>query len=292
MKGIILAGGCGSRLHPITVALNKQLLPIYDKPMIYYPVSVLMLIGIRDILIISTEEALSAFERLLGDGSSLGLQFEYEVQKTPRGLAEAFIIGADFIGAENVALILGDNVFFGHGLPQQLRAAALRKSGATTFAYRVTDPERYGVVEFSDDGTPIAFEEKPVEPKSPWAVTGLYFYDSAVIDIARQLQPSSRGELEIVDIHQAYLKAGNMSVERLGRGIAWLDTGTHDSLLQAGQFVQTIEQRQNQKIACLEEIALRMGYIDAAGFHDLARMHGQTTYGTYLRRIAEEVTSN
>ena len=280
MKGIILAGGCGSRLHPITIALNKQMLPIYDKPMIYYPVSVLMLIGIRDILIISTEEALSAFERLLGDGSSLGLQFEYAVQKTPRGLAEAFIIGADFIGAENVALILGDNIFFGHGLPQQLRAAALRESGATTFAYRVTDPERYGVVEFGDDGLPVAFEEKPVEPKSPWAVTGLYFYDSAVIDIARQLQPSSRGELEIVDIHQAYLEAGNMSVERLGRGIAWLDTGTHDSLLQAGQFVQTIEQRQNQKIACLEEIALRMGYIDAAGFHDLARMHGQTTYGT------------
>jgi len=291
MKGIILAGGSGSRLHPITIALNKQLLPIYDKPMIYYPISVLMLTGIRDILIISTEAALPAFERLLGDGSSLGLRFEYAIQKIPRGLAEAFIIGAEFIGAENVALILGDNIFFGQGLPQQLRAAASQESGATTFAYRVTDPERYGVVEFSDDGSPIAFEEKPTKPKSPWAVTGLYFYDSAVIDIARQLKPSSRGELEIVDIHQAYLKSGNMSVERLGRGIAWLDAGTHDSLLQAGQFVQTIEQRQNQKIACLEEIAMRMNYIDADAFHELAWKNGQTTYGTYLQRIAEEVSS-
>ncbi|MBM09448.1 MAG: glucose-1-phosphate thymidylyltransferase [Magnetovibrio sp.] len=288
MKGIVLAGGSGSRLYPITAVLNKQLLPVYDKPMIYYPISVLMLIGIKEILVISTEEAQPTFKQLLGDGSSLGLRFEFAVQKEPRGLAEAFIVGADFIGDENVALILGDNIFFGHGLPQQLRIAAKGKAGATTFAYRVGDPERYGVVEFNDEGLPIAFTEKPEESRSSWAVTGLYFYDSAVIDIAMQLTPSSRGELEIVDIHQAYLEAGKMRVERLGRGVAWLDTGTHESLLQAGQFVQTIEERQNQKIACLEEIAFRMGYIDAGAFEELAHRYGQTTYGTYLKRIAEE----
>jgi glucose-1-phosphate thymidylyltransferase len=289
MKGIVLAGGSGTRLHPVTLAVNKQLLPIYDKPMVYYPISVLMLAGIREILIISTADALPAFRRPLGDGSKLGLRFDYAVQDAPRGLAEAFIIGADFIDGDDCALILGDNIFFGHGFPELVRAAAGRVAGATTFAYRVANPERYGVVTFDAAGAPLAFEEKPARPSSSWAVTGLYFYDNDVIDIARGVRPSKRGELEIVDIHQAYLGGGKMTVERLGRGIAWLDTGTHETLLQAAQFVETVEQRQDQKIACLEEIALHMGFIDGAAFAALAEAHGATAYGAYLKRLALEM---
>ena len=292
MKGIILAGGSGTRLYPVTHVINKQLLPIYDKPMIYYPLSALMLTGIRDILIISTPEALSAFENLLGGGKKLGLNISYAVQSEPRGLAEAFIIGRDFIGGDSCALVLGDNIFFGHGFPERLRAAAARTSGATVFAYWVADPKRYGVVELDRDDRVLSLEEKPAEPKSNWAVTGLYFYDNSVADIAREVQPSSRGELEITDINRIYMMREKLRVEKIGRGVAWLDTGTHETLLQAAQFVETVEQRQGLKIACLEEIALRMGFIDASAFEKLAASQSDNHYGRYLARIAREFEEN
>ena len=292
MKGIILAGGSGTRLYPVTHVINKQLLPVYDKPMIYYPLSALMLTGIRDILIISTPEALSAFENLFGGGEKLGLNISYAVQSEPRGLAEAFIIGRDFVGGDNCALVLGDNIFFGHGFPERLRAAAARTSGATVFAYWVADPERYGVVELDRDDRVLSLEEKPAEPKSNWAVTGLYFYDNSVADIAREVQPSSRGELEITDINRIYMMREKLRVEKIGRGVAWLDTGTHETLLQAAQFVETVEQRQGLKIACLEEIALRMGFIDTSAFEKLAASQSDNHYGRYLARIAREFAEN
>ncbi len=292
MKGIILAGGNGTRLYPVTHVINKQLLPVYDKPMIYYPLSALMLTGIQDILIISTPEALSAFENLLGGGEKLGLNISYAVQSEPRGLAEAFIIGRDFIGGDSCALVLGDNIFFGHGFPERLRAAAARTSGATVFAYWVADPERYGVVELDRDDRVLSLEEKPAEPKSNWAVTGLYFYDNSVADIAREVQPSSRGELEITDINRIYMMREKLRVEKIGRGVAWLDTGTHETLLQAAQFVETVEQRQGLKIACLEEIALRMGFIDTSAFEKLAASQSDNHYGRYLARIAREFEEN
>lgn len=288
MKGIVLAGGSGSRLYPVTHAVNKQLLPIYDKPMVYYPLSALMLAGIREILIISTPQALPAFEALLGDGGDLGMNFSYAEQSAPRGLADAFIIGRDFIGGEACALVLGDNIFFGHGFPDRLREAAERPSGATIFSYWVSDPERYGVVELNEDGKALSLEEKPTTPKSNWAVTGLYFYDNDVVDIAAAVKPSARGELEITDINRAYMERDQLFVQKLGRGLAWLDTGTHETLLQAAQFVETVEQRQGLKIGCLEEIALRMGFIDLAGFKRLAERHAKSLYGTYLARIADE----
>ena len=292
MKGIILAGGNGTRLYPVTHVINKQLLPVYDKPMIYYPLSVLMLTGIRDILIISTPEALSAFENLLGGGEKLGLNISYAVQPEPRGLAEAFIIGRDFIGGDSCALVLGDNIFFGHGFPDRLRIAAARASGATIFAYWVADPERFGVVELDRDDRVLSLEEKPTEPKSNWAVTGLYFYDNSVANIAREVQPSSRGELEITDINRIYMMREKLRVEKIGRGVAWLDTGTHETLLQAAQFVETVEQRQGLKIACLEEIALRMGFIDTSAFEILAASQSDNHYGRYLARIAREFAEN
>ena len=292
MKGIILAGGYGTRLYPVTHVINKQLLPVYDKPMIYYPLSALMLSGIRDILIISTPEALPAFENLLGGGEKLGLNISYAAQPEPRGLAEAFIIGRDFIGGDSCALVLGDNIFFGHGFPGRLRAAAARTSGATVFACWVGDPERYGVVELDRDDRVLSLEEKPAEPKSNWAVTGLYFYDNSVADIAREVQPSSRGELEITDINSIYMMREKLRVEKIGRGVAWLDTGTHETLLQAAQFVETVEQRQGLKIACLEEIALRMGFIDTSAFEKLAASQSDNHYGRYLARIAREFEEN
>jgi len=287
MKGIILAGGSGTRLYPLTLAMSKQLVPIYNKPMIYYPLSTLMLAGIRDILLITTPEDQGSFQRLLGDGSRLGLTITYDVQPKPEGLAQAFIIGRRFIGADRVALALGDNVFYGHGLPELLRDAAARRSGATVFAYWVRDPERYGVVEFDLDGRAISLEEKPAQPRSSWAVTGLYFYDHRVVDIAAGLRPSARGELEITDVNAAYLGTGELHVEKLGRGIAWLDTGTHEALLQASTFIQTLEDRQGLMVACIEEIAFKMGYIKAPDVLRIAEPMRKNAYGQYLLRLVE-----
>lgn len=287
MKGIILAGGTGTRLFPLTIAVSKQLLPVYDKPMIFYPLSVLMLAGIRDVLIITTPHDNAAFQTLLGDGRQLGINISYAVQPSPDGLAQAFIIGKDFIGDDNVALILGDNIFFGHGLPELLSAATARASGATIFAYVVSDPERYGVVEMGPDRQAISLEEKPREPKSNLAVTGLYFYDNSVVEKASSLRPSARGELEITDLNRVYMESGALSVEQMGRGFAWLDTGTHDSLLEAGKFVEILEQRQGLKIACLEEIAFDNGYIGLPELKHAVERYGRSSYGQYLRNICQ-----
>ncbi len=287
-KGIILAGGSGSRLHPITLGVSKQLLPIYDKPMIYYPLSVLMLAGIREILVISTPDDLPNFKKLLGDGSHFGIELSYAEQPSPDGLAQAFLIGEDFIADSNVCLILGDNIFYGDGFSSMLKQAVKQPTGATVFGYHVTDPERFGVVEFSADGQALSIEEKPRQPKSNYAVTGLYFYDNDVIAMAQQVQPSARGELEITDINNAYLQRGDLQVAVLGRGFAWLDTGTHDSLMEAGHYVQTIETRQGLKIACLEEIAYRNGWLNQAQLRERAATLSKTSYGQYLLRLADE----
>jgi glucose-1-phosphate thymidylyltransferase len=288
MKGIILAGGSGTRLYPITLGVSKQLLPVYDKPMIYYPLSVLMLAGIRDILIISTPEDQASFKRVLGDGSQIGLRLEYAIQPSPDGLAQAFLIGEEFIGDDRVTLALGDNIFYGHGMPESLASASQREHGATVFGYRVSDPERYGVVHFDEADRAIGIEEKPEKPKSNYAVTGLYFYDNRVIEIARNLKPSPRGELEITDVNLAYLETGDLHVEQLGRGIAWLDTGTHESLQQASSFIQAIQERQGLKVACLEEIAYRNGYIDRARLAEIGRSMSKNSYGAYLLNLAGE----
>ncbi len=285
LKGIVLAGGAGSRLHPVTLGVSKQLLPVYDKPMVYYPLSTLMLAGVRDILLISTPEDLPLYRRLLGDGKQWGISLSYAEQPRPEGLAQAFIIGRQFIGSGRAALALGDNIFYGHGLPEQLRAAAASVSGATVFAYRVRDPQRYGVIQFDEHFKAIDIQEKPVVPKSHYAVTGLYFYDNDVLQIAAALKPSARGELEITDVNRAYLSRGVLRVELFGRGIAWLDTGTHESLLQAAMFIEALESRQGLKVCCPEEIAYRSGYIDAAQLEKLAGALARTSYGAYLLEI-------
>ncbi|EAG6503303.1 glucose-1-phosphate thymidylyltransferase RfbA [Listeria monocytogenes] len=285
MKGIILAGGSGTRLYPLTKAISKQMLPIYDKPMIYYPLSILMLAGIKDILIISTPEDTPRFEQLLADSDQLGINISYAVQEKPEGLAQAFIIAEDFIGDDSVSLILGDNIYYGQGLSKMLQRASAKKAGATVFGYHVNDPERFGVVEFDESMKAISIEEKPTEPKSNYAVTGLYFYDNRVVEIAKSIKPSERGELEITDVNKRYLELGELDVELMGRGFAWLDTETHESLLEASTFIETIERRQNLKIACLEEIAYRMGYIDEAAVEKLAEPLKKNAYGQYLMKL-------
>lgn len=288
MKGIVLAGGRGTRLYPITLAISKQLLPVYDKPLIYYPLSVLMLAGIRDILVITTPQDQANFRIVLGDGDAWGVSISYAVQPEPRGLADAFIVGREFIGRDRVALVLGDNMIYGAGLSEVLGTAVQRKTGATVFAYQVTDPQRYGIVAFDQAGRATSIEEKPERPRSNWAVTGLYFYDNRVIDIAAAVRPSARGEIEITDVNRAYLEAGDLEVQKLGRGYAWFDTGTHDSLLEAAEFVRTIEHRQGWKIACLEEIAWRMGYIATEDLLREAARFDKNGYGTYLRNVVAE----
>jgi glucose-1-phosphate thymidylyltransferase len=287
VKGIILAGGSGTRLYPLTRVVSKQLVPVYDKPMIYYPLSTLMLAGIREILVITTPHEQDGFRRLLGNGKWLGLDIDYAVQPQPNGIARAFVIGRTFIGKERAALILGDNIFYGHGLPEQLRAAARRKTGATVFGYQVRDPERYGVVNFDARGRAAGIEEKPKKPKSNYAVTGLYFYDNSVVDVVSKLKPSKRGELEITDLNRAFLERGRLFVEKMGRGIAWLDTGTHESLLQAGNFIETIQSRQGLKVSCVEEIAFKLGYISKSELGALAEPMKNNDYGQYLLRVAQ-----
>ena len=287
MKGIVLAGGSGTRLHPITRGVSKQMLPVYDKPMIYYPLSVLMLAGIRDVLVISTPEDLPGYQKLLGDGSDLGVFLTYAEQPSPDGLAQAFLIGEEFIGDGSVCLILGDNIFYGYGFSAMLQTAAARDSGATVFAYHVHDPERFGVVEFNSKGIVLSVEEKPAQPKSSYAITGLYFYDNRVVEIAKRIKPSHRGELEITDVNRAYLESGELNVSLMGRGFAWLDTGTHDSLMEAGQFVQTIERRQGLKVACLEEIGYRNGWLSEKQLAAQAQKLEKTGYGQYLLRVLE-----